>query len=353
MPATSPSRVILDEVLSYRRAAWGLALGWACAGDGSFPCVSDAQCADGAGALCLQGWCGFPDEVCASGYRYGDHAGDGLSGTCAPAPPTSDDGGSTNGSSGADPTEPDPASTAAPASTTLSLDGTTTEGPVDGTSGEASSSGSTQLPEPVAWYTFDDTDAPWNDTSGNGLHGWCGGEECGVTEPGYAGTAIRLDGFGDHGHVDHSPLLELYDGFTACVWALPDDASAQTQTIVSEPYGGVDHTWQFGLAPGSGDLFVGIHAGDWGGTTSTPWPYDGRWHHACAAWDTNVLRLYLDGQFVSSLSVAPIVFDRAYMLLGAADVQGSDVEFFGGLLDDLRLYDTALTDEEILVLAGQ
>lgn len=66
-----------------------LGLGPSC-GPATFACTTDAQClAAGADGMCQgSGFCSFPDDDCASGQRYGDHAGE-LANKCAP-PATAD-----------------------------------------------------------------------------------------------------------------------------------------------------------------------------------------------------------------------------------------------------------------------
>lgn len=77
----------------------GLVLGvlvGACHGPSAFVCTADGECMSGSGApgVCeANGLCSFPDDVCDSGRRYGEHAG-GLSGECV------DGGAGTLGSSG-------------------------------------------------------------------------------------------------------------------------------------------------------------------------------------------------------------------------------------------------------------
>jgi hypothetical protein len=56
------------------------AAGAACRQPGVFSCADDEACA---GGQCEpEGFCSFVDEACDSGRRFGDHAGDGLAGTC-------------------------------------------------------------------------------------------------------------------------------------------------------------------------------------------------------------------------------------------------------------------------------
>jgi hypothetical protein len=79
-----------------------------------FACQSDAACPDG---RCeSQGWCSFPDAECPSGYRFGEHAADGLASTCVdPDEGTSGPAGTT----GPEATSTD-APTTSPVSATLS-----------------------------------------------------------------------------------------------------------------------------------------------------------------------------------------------------------------------------------------
>jgi hypothetical protein len=89
----------------------GLLLGLAAApsffacGESKFVCLSDAQCSHDAQAGVCQpnGFCSFPDEACASGQRYGEHAGRGLAGSCVSQTDDGDDdaaGSTTSATSG-------------------------------------------------------------------------------------------------------------------------------------------------------------------------------------------------------------------------------------------------------------
>ncbi len=87
----------------------------------SFACEDDQQChLDGvAGACEAEGFCSFPDDICPSGRRFGEHAGAALAGTCVGEAATT-----SNGSEG----------------TTLASEGGTTTPSLD--DGGSSSSGS-------------------------------------------------------------------------------------------------------------------------------------------------------------------------------------------------------------------
>jgi hypothetical protein len=64
----------------------GLAVLAGACGPSLFACESDGACrrGDERGVCQPDGWCSFPDGDCASGQRYGEHAGGGLAGSCVP-----------------------------------------------------------------------------------------------------------------------------------------------------------------------------------------------------------------------------------------------------------------------------
>lgn len=66
----------------------------------AFACegAQDCAAAGDAGVCQPDGWCSFPTDECPSGQRYGEHAGDGLAGTCV------DDGGTTTSATTSDET---------------------------------------------------------------------------------------------------------------------------------------------------------------------------------------------------------------------------------------------------------
>ena len=157
--------------------AIGLLVGaaWAC-GDSPFVCASDEHCARGdVGGVCqATGFCSFPDDACASGQRYGEHAGKGLAGACVSESEDDDAAGTSGGdmtSSAADTfettgseTSGDPQVTTT--STTSDVDETSTTGSYDTSEGgQESAERTTGSLEPCAYEEdFESRTVPdaWN-----------------------------------------------------------------------------------------------------------------------------------------------------------------------------------------------
>ena len=86
---------------------------------GAFACTDDSECEPGIGGRCEpSGFCSFPDPECDSGYRYGDHAANGLAQQCVDPVPmaTTTASGASTGSEG------DGGSTTAEPTTTIPID---------------------------------------------------------------------------------------------------------------------------------------------------------------------------------------------------------------------------------------
>lgn len=77
------------------------------------------------------------------------------------------------------------------------------------------------------------------------------------------------------------------------------------------------------------------------------------WYHVVGTYDGSTLRLYLNGQEVDSLAIAGRVRYRESPLCLGAELKGSandctQGEYFDGQLDNLFLYNRALTPQEVL-----
>ena len=103
-----------------------------CTNDDAFTCLSEADCNEADGGVCVQGFCAFPDAECPSGYRYGEFSGN-RSNKCVPVETAEDTDGlppvpaTSSGSSGSMSATSDASTTSG--ATTSTTTSTTTTGP--------------------------------------------------------------------------------------------------------------------------------------------------------------------------------------------------------------------------------
>jgi hypothetical protein len=195
----------------------------------------------------------------------------------------------------------------------------------------------------VAAYGFEaGSGAIVADTSGNRNNGTIAHGTW--TSSGVYGNALRLDGSGPGVVVDDSPSLHLNHAMTLEAWVKPSAVSDAWRDLV---YKGDDSyfleaTSPHGGVPAAGGRFPDRDRIETFGTAALS---TGAWAYLAATYDGSELRLYVGGEEVSSVrQTGPIKSSGKPLEIGGDDVYG---QYFDGLVDEVRVYDVALTADEI------
>ena len=195
----------------------------------------------------------------------------------------------------------------------------------------------------VAAYGFDEgSGTQVQDASGSGNVGTLSGATW--TTSGKFGNALSFDGINDWVTVNDSSSLDLTNGMTLEAWVRPAVRTAWNTVIFKEMPG--DHAYvlyatDYGDVPIVGIRQAGtIHAA--GGNAPTP---VSTWTHLAATYDGASLRLYQNGALVRTTAVSgPIDISQGPLRIGGNGIWS---EWFGGLIDEVRIYNRALTATEI------
>jgi Concanavalin A-like lectin/glucanases superfamily len=158
------------------------------------------------------------------------------------------------------------------------------------------------------------------------------------TPGGYAGNALSV-GNGGLAHIAHNATLDVQQ-LTIEMWVKPASLPA-----LGARAGLLDEDGQYGLfIYPQGVLFC--TAG--GGTVASPSDSitAGAWQHVACTYDQSMLRLYRDGVLVAMApnSAAIATGQPNGLSVGANSPSGDDLD---GLVDDVRLFGTARTAEQI------
>ena len=209
----------------------------------------------------------------------------------------------------------------------------------------------------VASYTLD---GDVLDSSGNGHDGTTVGEPAFVE--GQVGMALDFDGVDD---LVELGKLDVVGQITLAAWIKPDDFEINDARIITkaQEWGGDDHWWMLSTISETSLRFR--LKTDEGPTTATlisdPVLETGVFTHVAATWDGSTMRIYKDGVEVASQDkggTAVAVDPEVSAAIGSqpSDAFASDpshvVKFFDGLIDDVRIYSRALSEGELLYLAG-
>jgi hypothetical protein len=210
--------------------------------------------------------------------------------------------------------------------------------------------GNPGTPGLVASFTFETapSDGVVGGTTGNA--GTCNPTECPVLAAGHHGNAYRFDGANDCILVPDTGQLDA-PTFTLALWLLQQTDGSVTPLSKAVPP--MSNSWQIESDVGRKISFTTNNAGShdflWSASGTVRL---GQWQHVAATWDGATKRLYVDGVLIASMADAPIVFDTHGAQIGCDDNIPSVDGYYDGSIDDLAIYDRALTSSEIATLAS-
>jgi hypothetical protein len=193
----------------------------------------------------------------------------------------------------------------------------------------------------LGWWQFDDDDdAIALDSSAAGFHGIKSGYK---TAPGVEDNAFVCDG-GSITVASHD-LLYPVGGVTVELWANPSAPGESDQWMLNT-VGGADTGYRLGMGDGKVTWQIPREAWSHSITAPTALPV-GKWSHVVATYDNQTMRLYIDGKEVASGERGgPIRPSGGNLCIGNYGT-GNARAFFAGMLDELKLYDRALTPDEV------
>ncbi len=199
----------------------------------------------------------------------------------------------------------------------------------------------------VAAYAFEEADGgSILDTSGNNHNGTLlGGAK--HSELGVFGNALLLRGgnYSDSVTIPDSSSLDLSNTMTIEAWVYPTMQQDWQTVILKESEVGL----RYGLYANS-DTNTPVAATEVSGygyietRNSYPLPHH-KWTYLAATYDATTLTLYINGYLVSStMHSGGIDTSSEPLRIGGNDIWG---EYFAGLIDNIRIYNRALSIAEI------
>jgi hypothetical protein len=199
---------------------------------------------------------------------------------------------------------------------------------------------------PVAAYSFNEgSGATVADASGNGNSGTVANTTWSAS--GHSGSALSFNGSNAWVTVPDSSSLDLTSAMTLEAWVKPSQLGGWRTALIKEAPSQTELS--YGLyastdtGPASGHVLVGSPPDTFLRGTSTP--PTGSWTHVAATYDGFNLRVYVNGVQQASKAVSgPIVTSDGVLRIGGNNVWS---EWVAGLIDDVRVYNRALSAAEV------
>ncbi|MDQ8190112.1 LamG-like jellyroll fold domain-containing protein [Roseibacillus persicicus] len=205
----------------------------------------------------------------------------------------------------------------------------------------------TPIPDPVAHWRFDEgAGSLAYDCSGNDFHGTINNPSW-TTRPD-GGNALAFDGNSTNVTLPSSAFASLTDEVTLAFWAFGDEASLPTETVA------------FFAGNSGGGRILNIHlpwstseiywdASDRISKAASEAEFEGSWTHWAFTKDANegTMKIFRNGiLWHSGTGKTNSIGTIAQAYIGSENTS----RHYSGLLDDFRLFDTALSDATISTL---
>ena len=189
-----------------------------------------------------------------------------------------------------------------------------------------------------------------NDESGNGNDGTLNGNPQFVE--GQEGQAISLDGDDDFVQTDPSSSLKVDEKLTFAAWVFVDlDSMAKKTLAVQGTDVDTDGNWEIRV---SDDGSFALDKNNVDGNVDGSARSDGgipvrQWHHVAITFSGGTTKFYIDGALDSEKDFGASSFNTTSdgIKIGDREYTGDETDDFKGEMDEVRLYDRALTEEEV------
>ncbi len=200
----------------------------------------------------------------------------------------------------------------------------------------------------VGHWTFDGPDLLQNvaDTSGNGNTGYLAGFTSTTTVMGKVGQALEFDGVDDY--MITKSLMSSASTETLSFWVYAKDSGVIVSELGQQKINSGYHYIKVGLNQNNelkGNIW-NCNNGLVFGTINL-----NIWYHVTLIYDGNAEFAYLDGSLKNSVSCSRSPTGTQYLAFAATDTQTAggfnDSGYFTGSIDDVRLYNRALSADEV------
>jgi len=208
-------------------------------------------------------------------------------------------------------------------------------------------------PALVARWKLDETSGAVARDSAGGHDGTLHGDPAWMPAGGKRRGALAFDGVDDYVNCGRGGVFDIRNEITVSAWIKVDDFAESWCPIVTKG----DSAWRLQSAridrPGTLEFActgLAVPYTQWGNVLGNIRIDDGRWHHAAGTYDGARISLYIDGVLDVTSIASGYINANDYDVFIAGNAE-KPTRFFGGLIDDVRVYNYALSPDEIATLA--
>ena len=163
--------------------------------------------------------------------------------------------------------------------------------------------------------------------------------------------SVYFDGAVDY--IDMEDALDLNPtGFTISAWIKRDAADSGTKSIISKRPTTFTQGFDFRISDANRIQIYWINGGGTQSLNSNIGIPDEEWHHVAAIYNGTTVYLYIDGVLNRDADRTPPVATDDSFLIAAAG-KGTITQNFQGNIDEVRIWNTALTEDQLRFIMNQ
>ncbi|CAM5406604.1 glycoside hydrolase family 2 [Streptomyces californicus] len=143
--------------------------------------------------------------------------------------------------------------------------------------------------------------------------------------------------------------MDTTKDYTVSAWATLNTLPGNYATVVSQDGRRTENP--FYLQYGQGAFAFSTPGGKRARLEITP--ETGRWYHLVGVREADAITLYVDGEPAATTEAGPADVSTGPLAVGRARYDGASTDFWNGSVDEVGVYDRALSAEEVSALHGR
>ncbi|MDX3853479.1 LamG-like jellyroll fold domain-containing protein [Streptomyces sp. AK02-01A] len=163
--------------------------------------------------------------------------------------------------------------------------------------------------------------------------------------PGVRGSALKFNGQGQYAET-RGPVVDTTKDYTVSAWVSLDELPGNYATAVSQDGRRVENP--FYLQYGQGAFAFSTPGGHRARLETIP--ERGQWYHLVGVREADRLTLYVDGELAATADAGPADVSTGPLSVGRAQYDRQKGDYWNGAVDQVRVYDKALTAGEVTAL---
>ena len=206
--------------------------------------------------------------------------------------------------------------------------------------------GTAELAGLVGWWKFDETQGDTvADSSGNNHNGTVVGQA--NWTQGRIGGAIDLSGHDNFVRIADKSAFDFAGNATVACWVRMRSVPAEWTAIVTKG----DTAWRLSTSGSDMKFHFGVSNWEKGFVNGAATAGANQWHHVAGVYDGNVVKLYFDGTLDATAPWNQGMARNDFEVFIGENAEEKG-RCFDGLIDDVRVYNYALSDNEIKALVA-